>query len=128
MLERPDRRPARGAMAAAAAGVFLSLIAAGCTPWPAVGTGGLAERQETESPHIIVLESRYLALADSGAYRRAAARMYDAGLLLVRARREAAAGLDLDLEATLAAADEVITLVEHDMRRRAPAYRREGAR
>lgn len=103
--------------AAAAVLAMLMLPAlAGCTPWPEYGTGGLAERQPTESAAVVLLDNRYQALVAAGALRLAAGRMTEANLMLVRARREFAAGLFEDSDHSLAKADAIIASLERDIR------------
>jgi hypothetical protein len=74
--------------------------------WPDEGTGGLAERRPTTYQSLADLEYRMWQLESSGAREFAASDFAEAELLLIRVRREVAAGLEMD-------ADTHISLLEH---------------
>ncbi len=95
----------------------------GCTPWPDYATGGLAERHATDSAAIVLLENRYETLVTAGGLRLAAGRMTDASLLLVRARREHAAGLLEDAERSTWQVESMLASIERDIRPSRPAAR-----
>lgn len=115
---------ATGARLASAACAILVLAASGgCTPWPAEGTGGLAERHPTSSVALVMLENRYRNVLEKGAERHAASRTVDARLLLTKARREIAADLGDDAEVTLTAADSAISDIERNLARHVRAVR-----
>lgn len=95
----------------------------GCVPWPGYATGGLAERHPTESPEIVLLESRYEALAEAGAMQSSAARMTETNLMLMRARREFAAGLVEDAQHSAMQVDAMLAVMERDIRPGRPRAR-----
>jgi hypothetical protein len=90
----------------------MALTLGGClgigavTEWPDEGTGGLAERRPTTYQSLADLEYRMWQLESAGAREYAASDFAEAELLLIRIRREVAAGLEMD-------ADTHISLLEH---------------
>jgi len=76
------------------------------TQWPDEGTGGGAERRPTTYQSLADLEYRMWQLESAGAREYAASDFAEAELLLIRVRREVAAGLEMD-------ADTHISLLEH---------------
>jgi hypothetical protein len=76
------------------------------TDWPDSGTGGLAERRPTTYQSLADLEYRMWQLEAAGAREFAAGDFAEAELLMIRIRREVAAGLNMD-------ADTHISLLEH---------------
>jgi hypothetical protein len=101
-----------GRICLAAQILIVGLALSGCyglgavTDWPAEGTGGLAERRPTTYQSLADLEYRMWQLEAAGAREYASSDFAEAELLLIRIRREVAAGLEMD-------ADAHISLLEH---------------
>ena len=86
-------------------------LSAGCTPWPAGGSGGLAERHLllSDSTRSVALEIE--ALAAQGARRRFPAAMREAEELLVAAHRAENAGLHAEAQEDLHRAEQILRRV-----------------
>ncbi|MEQ1696021.1 MAG: hypothetical protein ABL901_09310 [Hyphomicrobiaceae bacterium] len=101
----------------AAVVIALTMMLAGCTPWPEYASGGLAERHYTGWGPVLHLRDRYHALTLSGADRFYPGRLVDVRNLINRATREHEGGLPDDAMLSVARAGELLSLVEADMRK-----------
>ena len=70
-------------------------------PWPAEGTGGLAEYLPITNQRLEDLNDRLEVARNHNAAKYAAAAFGDASILMARCRREFAAGLYLDAQADM---------------------------
>ena len=102
----------------ARAGLFglLALLAAGCTPWPDEGTGGIAERKPTENVEIARLELRLQDAIARGARHSYAAQTAEAELQLIRVRRTWSAGFSEDYITNYELLDVLVTDIEGHLR------------
>lgn len=107
--------PSRRGLGRGIAVTLVMLAVCGCTPWPEFGGGGMAERHPTRSVAIMELEARCDALSRAGADRLAAAGMYEARLVLRRARREVAGDLLDDAAKSIWRAEALVIAMERDM-------------
>ncbi|WP_127088795.1 hypothetical protein [Aquabacter cavernae] len=85
----------------------LALALAGCestnfVPWPAQGTGGLAERRPSTDGRIDALQARLFRLGERNARYYAAAYYQDAELTMIRVRRLSEGGFPEDCEIEIA--------------------------
>lgn len=109
-------RPLAPLLAAALAAGLL----AGCASWPEPGAGGYAERRPATEPRLAALVDRYEALRDRGAPRFVAGLADEARLLMVRAQRNHAAGLDDDFSLDLTRLAALLDRIELHLRNRTP--------
>ena len=84
----------------ALAAIGVALCTTACE-WPATGTGGLAERGRPADPALEQASATIERMKQSGAEKYAAADLVDARLLLTRAERESAGGLQAAAEGDL---------------------------
>lgn len=92
-------------------------LAAGCTPWPDEGTGGIAERREPDNVEIARLEARLQDAIARGARHSYAAQTAEAELQLIRVRRTWTAGFNEDYITNFEVLDTLVTDIEAHVRR-----------
>ena len=96
---------------------LIVLLAAGCTPWPDEGTGGIAERRPTENVEITRLEMRLEDAIARGARNSYAAQTAEAELQLIRVRRTWTAGFTEDYITNYEVLQALVTDIEAHVRR-----------
>jgi hypothetical protein len=100
----------------------LCLANSGCfiteSGYPDIGTGGFAEWRPIEDQRLLAMNERLEVLRKQGAALFAAAAFAETEIMLVRCRREAAAGLKIDVVADLEKLERQMAAIETVMARR----------
>lgn len=90
------------------------LLLAGCTVWPPAGTGGWAEHAAApaEPARLAEAQARFARLADGAVGQRRPAAIVETRILLVRALRSQAAGLEPAADEDLQALERALAALE----------------
>lgn len=119
MRLRPIRRPLSGSLRVAAL-LAAALALSGCAllqkSWPPPGGGQFGELFETEDERARAIEARMTAFDERGARRYAAGDFDEASTLLIRVKRQVAAGLILDAEDDMDRMEPILTRIETRLR------------
>lgn len=102
----------------------VAFMLAGCEasstmPWPAPGTGGLAERRPSTDVRIDQLSDRMISLVARNARYYAAADTYEAERLLIQIRRQSEGGFGEDSEIDIARLKQKMDAIERQLPRHA---------
>ena len=99
-------------LAFACASTLSGCAALTAAPWPTEGTGGFAELLPIDDDRIEALRDRVESFRERGAATAAAAEFASADLLLVRVRREVAAGLLIDADSDVTELERVFAKID----------------